>query len=129
MPKLKVIINSKELGIYTVSLFGPLDTITHTTLEKEIEAILTPSTKALILNMEGVNYISSMGIGSLFKIVNVMKGHNSSVVFTNLQPQIKKVFDTVKVLPEAIFTSMEEVDTYLNAIQNKEIDQRKPPSL
>ena len=38
----------------------------------------------------------------------------------NLQPQIKKVFDIVKALPEQqIFTSIEEMDNYLKEIQRK----------
>ena len=123
---LKVVINKKEAGIFQVTLFGPLDTLTYSVMEKEIEYILGPTTKAIILNMEGVNYISSMGIGSVFKLAKTLKSYKGALLITNLQPQIKKVFDTVKALPEAIFSSVEEADEYLNEIQKKAMEQDNP---
>ena len=119
----KVTIEKKDTGVFMVKLSGPLDTETHLVFEGEIKNILVDSTKAVILNMEGVNYISSMGIGSLFKLSNAMKKLKGSLLLINLQPQIKKVLDTVKAMPEAIFTSVEEADNYLNEIQKKFLDQ------
>lgn len=123
---LKVVINNREPGIFSVTLFGPLDTATYTTLEKEVKPILVDSTKAVILNMEGVNYISSMGIGAVFNLRKSVQDIRGTLVITNLQPQVKKVFDTVKALPEAIFKSIEEADVYLNEIQRKVLEKDKP---
>lgn len=115
----QVEINKKEEGVFTVGLWGPLDTTTYTLFEKDLEPILVPSTKAIILNMHGVNYISSLGIGSIFKVRKFLKDNNGTLLLTDLQPQIQRVFETVKALPEAIFTSIEEADAYLNEIQRR----------
>ena len=112
-------IQSREKGIYTVTLFGALDAMSHIQFEKEMEPILVSETKAIILNMESVDYMSSLGIGSLFKVSNFMKKNNGSLLMTKLQPQIKKLLETVKALPEGIFKSLEEADEYINEIQRK----------
>ena len=120
---LKVTIEKKDTGVFMIKLLGPLDTETYPAFEDEVGKILVDSTKAVILNMEGVNYISSMGIGSLFKLSNAVKKLKGSLLLINLQPQIKKVLDTVKAMPEAMFTSIEEADNYLNEIQKKFLDR------
>jgi anti-anti-sigma regulatory factor len=49
-----------------------------------------------------------------------MKEGGGSVLLTNLQPQIRKVFDIIKALPSlSIFESVEELDEYLTQMQRK----------
>jgi anti-anti-sigma factor len=123
---LKVNIARKEPGIFIVSLTGPLDAETHLYFESQIEPIMLPATKVIILNMEGVNYISSLGIGTVFELTNRLKKNNGDLLFTNMQPQIQKVFDIVKASPDSIFKSLEEADEYLNAIQRKYTEDDNP---
>ena len=125
---LDVDIQRKEAGVFNVSLRGPLDNSTYSLLEKELKPFLEKLLKVIILNMEGVNYISSMGIGTIFKIAKAVKDNQGTFLIINLQPQIKKVFDTVKVLPEAIFRNIEEADAYINEIQKRALEKDKPAS-
>ena len=104
----KVIVNKKEPGIFSVSVLGDLDSNTAPVFEKEMQPLLTGETQAVILNMEGVRYISSLGIGVIFKVTKALSDHKATLLLTNLQPQIKKVMDTVRALPDSIFTSIEE---------------------
>ena len=115
----KVIVNKKEPGIYSVTVMGDLDSNTAPVFEKEMNTILVPSTQAVIINMEGVSYISSLGIGAIFKVTNSLNNQKATLLLTNLQPQIKKVMDTVRALPDSIFTSIEEADNYLRILQKK----------
>ena len=81
-------------------------------------SILLASRKAIILDMRGVDYVSSMGIGSIFKIRKFAKENKIEIATVNIQPQVKKVFDTVQAMPqEAIFESLNEIDAYLDRIQ------------
>lgn len=123
---LKVNTSRKEPGVFVVSLIGPLDSDTHLYFESQVEPIMLPATKVIILNMEGVNYISSLGIGSIFNITNRLKAKGGDLLLTNLQPQIKKVFDIVKSSPDSIFTSLAEADEYLSEIQRKFTDNQNP---
>ena len=110
-------VKEKEPKVFTVSILGPLDTNTHLLLEEKLKPILTESPRVIILNMEGVNYISSMGVGVIFKIKKALKQNKGSLLIINPQPQIKKVFEIIKVLPDEIFSSIQEADEYLSEIQ------------
>ncbi len=120
-------IAQKEPGVFNVALTGPLDTATYVIFEKHMEPLLISTTKVIILDMAGVNYISSMGIGSVFKINNMVTQLSGKFLIVNLQPQIKKVFETVKALPASIFKSVEEADEYLSEIQKKALKNNQPP--
>jgi len=122
---LRVLIKEKSVGSFVVSLSGSLDTNTYTTLEDHIKKILSKSTRLIVFNLEGVSYVSSMGIGALFKVVQTMQAQGGEVLLTNLQPQIQKVFETVKALPRAIFKDYSEVDAYLDEIQKKFLDNER----
>ena len=122
---LEVAINKKEEGVFTVSCFGYIDTTTYMILDKELAPILVPATRVIILNMEGVTYISSMGLGVIFKAKKIIEQYKGRLIMANLQPQVRNVFDIIKALPpQAIFTSMEEADAYLTEIQKKNIEKK-----
>ena len=120
MAALDIKIREKSTGVFTVVLTGPIDSATHPFFDEGINKILNTATHAIALDMKGVNYVSSMGIGSIFKVRKFAKENNVHLVIVNLQPQVKKVFDTVQAMPpEAIFSSIAELDEYLKDIQNK----------
>ena len=120
---LKVAVNKKEEGSFTVTLLGSLDTATYTILENAVEEILKTSPKVLIFDMSGVSYISSMGVSAILKTKKAVEEGNGKFFITNLQPQVKKVFDVLKALPSGIiFKNVEELDAYLWQIQKKELD-------
>ena len=115
----KVSIQPREQGVFTIAISGPLDATTYALFEEKLQPVLVRSTHMIILDMKDVNYISSLGIGSIFKALKTMKGNGGQIALANVQPQIRKVFETVKVMPHAIFKNIEEVDVYLDEIQRK----------
>ena len=118
MKLLNIKLNEKSTGVFLVELAGPLDSFTHSIFDDKMRAILVPSTRGIVLDMKGVDYVSSMGIGSIFKVRNFMKGNRAEVAMINIQPRVQKVFDTVQAMPkEAIFESLSEFDAYLDQIQ------------
>ena len=117
---LKVTIKEQKQGSFVATLEGPIDTYTHEQFNYYLERILKPSTKSIILDMNKVDYISSMGIGSLFKIRKFAKQHKAQFLIIGLQPQVKKVLDMVQAMPaESLFKDIKEMDEYLDAIQKK----------
>ena len=124
---LKVLISEKESGYYSVDLIGSIDSATYTILELETTPLITSSTRGIVIDMTGVDYVSSMGIGIILKIKKALESHKGKLVLTNLQPQVRKVFDIIKATPgTAIFQSVEEADAYLEEIQRKEVDKQNP---
>ena len=112
---LDIKVEKKKEGYYVISLVGSIDSDTYTELERQLKPILVSSTKALNFNMEGVNYLSSIGFGVIFKTREALEKNGGSLAITGLQPNVKKLFDAVKAIPESLFATMEEADDYLDA--------------
>lgn len=122
---LSVSVYEKEPGIYVLTPDGSLDTNTYQILETEVETILKEDPFVLIFDLEKLKYISSMGIRVVIKASKSLKEVNGKLILTNLQPQIEKVFEIIKALPNhRVFKNTDEMDSYLNKIQNKIIEDK-----
>ena len=115
----QVTVNQREPGVFMVSVVGSLDSTTHDVFEKKLAPIGFMPIKVIVLDLAGVDYVSSLGIGSVFKIIQMAKPKGGTVLMANLQPKVKKVFDIVKALPGGIFKSIEEADEYIDALQKE----------
>ena len=77
----------------------------------------------MVLDLAGLEDISSVGIRSIFRIQQAMVARGGKALVLNPQPQVQKVLDVVKAVNIAeVFTSIEELDRYLDAIQRKVVD-------
>jgi anti-anti-sigma factor len=77
-------------------------------------SILKPSTKGIVLNMAGLSYISSIGLAAIFRAKQSLEKNGGTLAIANLQPNVKRIFEAVKVVPESIFATLEEADDYLD---------------
>jgi anti-anti-sigma factor len=74
----------------------------------------------IVLDMAEVNYLSSAGIRVILKTKKMLTAYNGKLVFMNLQPQIKKVFEIINALPSMrVFKDLHEMDDYLDRMQRK----------
>jgi anti-sigma B factor antagonist len=74
--------------------------------------------------MEKLDYISSIGVRVVIKTGITLKKNNGSLFFVNMKPQIRKVFDIINALPlMKVFTSIQELDQYLDTMQKKVVDE------
>ena len=111
-------------GVQRVAIGGRLDTHTYGELDQALAPVLAnPAITSLVLDLAGLDYISSAGIRSVFKARKALATRAGKVLVVNPQPQIQKVFDMVKAVPlNEIFTSMAEADAYLDAVQRKIVE-------
>jgi anti-anti-sigma factor len=117
---LKIRAEQKALGFYVIYLDGSLDSASYHILEQKTEELLKANPKIIAMNMERLSYISSAGIRVILKTRNALKKSDGKLVFMKLQPQIKKVFEIINALPSMkVFSSIEELDDYLDAMQRK----------
>lgn len=82
-------INENEKVIVKIS--GRLDTSTAPELEKELDGVLC-GTKELLLDMEGLEYISSAGLRVILKAQKTMNTQGS-MKLTGVNDNIMEVFD------------------------------------
>ena len=128
MPLLTVTINKSDDGVITIVPVGSIDSETYGILEQKVAEALGSVPKALIFDMKDVKYISSMGIRAVLNAKHEIEKLGGALVMTNLQAQIRMVFDIVRAIPsQNIFTDRQELDQYLANIQRNEIEKRKLP--
>ncbi len=122
---IKVRVEKKEGDVYLFNISGSIDSDTYKDLEDRANPVLTAA-KVIIFDLGGVDYVSSMGLNTIFKVQRAMETGGKTFVMTNLQPQVIKVFEIVKALPNMkIFASIEETDAYLYKIQSDEIRKKE----
>jgi len=121
---LQIDINHKEVDeLWEVSLTGSLDTETAPELEEDLAQIFDSDSNKLIFNMAGLDYVSSAGIRIIAMVSRKMKEKSGAIAMIGLQPQIRKVFDIVKALPNfGIFKDEAEADEYFDHMQKTVLD-------
>ena len=82
--------------------------------------MLDGSAKSVVYDLQALEYISSAGLRAIFRTKRALDQVNGGTAVVNPQPAVKRVFEIVKAMPmESIFTSWDEVDQYLDRIQQK----------
>ena len=122
---LEISSREKEQGVLVVSPVGSIDSNTYKILQSHLDSILSESCpEVIVFDMDGVNFISSMGIRVILKTRKWLKQKGGKVFMANLRPQIKVVFDIIRALPpERIFASIEELDDYLGHMQRRTLEE------
>lgn len=122
---LDITIIEKAPGTLNVTLKGALDTNTYVKFEKRLNLIYEISPMVIILDLEKLEYISSMGLLAIAKVKRTLEENNGSIALVNMQPQIREVFEIIKALPhQQIFKDIRELDDYLLTRQKLSIEER-----
>lgn len=86
--------NGKEL---TIALEGRLDTTSAPQLEKELGTALD-GVESLIMEFEGLRYLSSAGLRVLLAAQKKMNAQHGSMVIKNVNEMIMEVFEVTGFL-------------------------------
>ncbi len=104
-------------------LSGQINSETWERLDKQITNLLGKKITALILDLADVDYISSAGVGAIIKAKMSLMRNYGDLAILNPQPQIRKVFDIMKLLPAMnVFANIKELDEYLTRIQRRVLE-------
>jgi anti-sigma B factor antagonist len=86
-------LKSDKAGSFTIlKIKGRIDTIHSTVLEKEINYIFESGEKNLILNCQGMNYISSSGLRVFLVALKKAKAIDGKLYLCEMQPVIQEIF-------------------------------------
>jgi len=120
---LDIEILKSESGKCKIELRGRLDTHTADHLDQKLGSVDASQYTVQVIDLQDLEYISSAGLRSLFRARRAATAKGGQFLIVHVQPQVQKVFDIVKALPrEAIFTSLDEMDQYLDAVQRRATD-------
>ena len=118
------ILQDPNQGKQILSLTGSLDTDTAPQLEAKADEYIDESTKIFIMDLRQLEFISSAGLRVVFKTKKTVENHGGKFMLLNLQPQVRKVFEIIKALDGMnVFTSVEELDEYLAAMQQQVVEE------
>ena len=117
---LTIKLTQKSTGYMIIHLGGSLDTVTSSQLEKRVDEVLAGFPTLLTFDMENLEYMSSAGVRVILKAAKGLEKNKGKTTFVNLQPQIKKVFEIIRAMPDmSIFSSVAELDEYLDSMQKR----------
>ena len=117
---LKVRVTQDRSFARTVHLNGRLDHGSVVVLDNELDKLADQPVDVLVFDLADLEYISSAGLRSIFGAQKVMAARSGRIVLMNPQPQVRKVFEIVKATDlTAVFSSVEELDRYLDTMQRR----------
>jgi anti-anti-sigma factor len=119
-PKTLIVTIEKARRYDKIALEGRLDSDTAFDFEQQIVAHLKSKPPHVLIDMAKLHYISSAGLRVIAVTMKICRTYKGNVQLARMQPQIKKVFDIVGIVPlTQIFSTVEELDGYLDAMQRE----------
>jgi anti-anti-sigma factor len=107
----------------TVFLDGKLNNDTVATLDAALKKIEDSPATVVVFDLADLQYISSAGLRSIFRTQKLMASRGGRAVLLTPTPQVQKVLEISNATDlTALFTSVEELDRYLDDIQRKAVD-------
>lgn len=76
-----------------VEVQGEIDVYTSPRVKETINELIEKGHYQLIINLEGVRYIDSTGLGVLIGALKKVREHNGRILLVCTNPQIKKIFN------------------------------------
>ena len=102
---------STDNGITVASLTGRMDAMTTVEFDRWFSERLSSGEPRLVLDLQGLEYISSAGLRSLLAAAKQIKAQNGSLVLCQLVGTVEEVFRISGFL--AIFKTFGSVDEAL----------------
>lgn len=126
---LSIEITRRRERSWTIALGGRLDSNTYALLEEKLAYVLQEPVELVTFDMRNLEYISSMGLRTIFKARQTIKAQNGNVVLSGLQPQVMRVFELAhNLLHIPIFESMEEADRFFDTVLEMEAENKTAPN-
>ena len=117
---LKITPIQKNKQTVSLTLSGQLDSETAPALDQQIQRALVNGAGVIVLDMADLKMITSAGVGVVMKTQTSVAKRGGELMMLNMQPQITKVFEIVRLLPTlTVFESVQEMDNYLIKIQQR----------
>ena len=85
--------SSKEINATVVSVKGRMDAITAPQFEKALNGLIDAGETRFVVELAGLDYISSAGLRGILAIAKLLKGKGGLICFAKVEGTVKEVFD------------------------------------
>jgi len=76
-----------------VSVTGRMDAVSSPEFEKELARLIDEGNINFVVDLAGLDYISSSGLRSILVTAKKLKGKNGQILLASLQAVVKEVFE------------------------------------
>jgi len=92
---LDIKVNTRQINdsIHLVEVQGEIDVYTSPRVKETVNELIEGGKYNFAINLEGVRYIDSTGLGVLIGALKKVREHNGRIVLICTNPQIKKIFN------------------------------------
>ncbi len=106
-------------GLFIIHPVGSINTNTSPILQKEMQQIIESKPEIILIDMNQVNFINFRGLRVILKTIMEMNQRNGKICLTNLQPNIKEMFEIMHdILPKWIFEGRKQLEHYFDGSHN-----------
>jgi anti-anti-sigma factor len=83
----------KEGNALVVSVLGKMDAVTAPEFDKKFQAWTTANENAFVIDLSGLEYISSAGLRSILASAKQLKAKGGQLLFAGIKGPVKEVFE------------------------------------
>ncbi len=98
-------------NIEVIELKGDLDGNSSSMLQEELESVVTPDCRCLVIDMKNCPFVSSAGLRALLIAAKMLKTNAGKVVLAGLSDEVEEIMEMTGFEP--YFEYAESVDEYL----------------
>jgi len=111
-------VNTRVLNdkAHAVEVQGEIDVYTSPRVKETINELIEKGHYQLVINLEGVRYIDSPGLGVLIGALKKVREHSGRILLVCTNPQIKKIFNITGLVK--IFEIFKDEDEALQILAN-----------
>ncbi|MHC5615373.1 MAG: STAS domain-containing protein [Nostoc sp.] len=103
-----------KLNVIILELSGIVDGIRGNELRREVSNIVADGAKILLLDLKGVNFIDSSGLGALVSAMQMMRNANGKLFVCSVSDQVRMLFELTKM--DRIFQIFADQDEFKRQI-------------
>jgi anti-anti-sigma factor len=114
MPAFQILKEKLQGGVTLLSIRGFLDAHTFEELEKTINDLFEEGGYRLVVDLSGLDYISSAGAGVFIGAIGTAQENDGNIILMKPSPNVKEVFDLLGL--SQIFTFKESREEAVKAM-------------
>ena len=109
-----VLTGGNGAGVSVLKVAGYLDTTTASELESALYSLLDRESFKIVVDLSGVNYISSAGWGIFIGEIKRIRGHGGDLKLAGMVGDVHEVFQLLEFhsILEAYSTTQEAVESF-----------------
>jgi len=108
MPAFQILKEQVQDGMVQLSVRGFLDAHTFERLDREIDSLVQAGVFRLIVDLSGLDYISSAGAGVFIGALDKLRENDGNLVLVRPNPNVKEVFDLLGLTQIFLFKNTRE---------------------